>query len=111
MRCKAVASGVILSLVSTRLVTSLQSRSITYANPVIPKCDIALVPLEADLHFGARCYDLIEKRNDGVTLRLRNTDDLGYEARVEEEGFPARDGVCADERVGSCDGHAADSAT
>lgn len=41
----------------------------------------------------------IEVADDGITLCFWSSDGLGYEARVEEDGFPACDGVGADQRV------------
>lgn len=43
--------------------------------------------------------DVREVLDNKITLSLGDTDDLGDETRVEEEGIPAGDGVGANERV------------
>lgn len=80
-------------------------RMITY--PVIPVRNIVLAKLEPDLHFWRRCSDFIEKADDVVGFNLWDADDFGDEAGVEEEGFPACDGVDSDEGVFCYDGVAA----
>lgn len=77
---------------------------------VVPESNVVLVPLEADVRLVGRGDDLVEVRDDVVTLNLGNADNLGHEAGVEEQRLPSGDGVHADERVLSDDRLATDGA-
>ena len=69
----------------------------TYANAIIPKCYIILLPLKADMSFLCRGDQLIEIINDGIALSFRDPDNFRDKAGVEEDGFPASDSMCADQ--------------
>lgn len=77
---------------------------------IIPERDIASLPLEAGVELWARGDDLVEQSDDVVGFCLGDADDLGHEARVEEDTLPACDGVGAHERVLCRDGLASDGA-
>jgi hypothetical protein len=109
VRSEAVARGVVLLHVSTH--PNHPRERTTYANAVVPESNIPLIPLKPNLHLGTRRYNLIEKTNDMVALRLRHADDLGDKAGVEEQRLPTSNRVSTDERVGSGDGLTANSAT
>jgi len=47
----------------------------------------------------SRGDDLVEESDDGITLGLWDTNNLGDKAWVEEKRFPAGDGVRADQRM------------
>jgi hypothetical protein len=80
-------------------------------NAVVPERDIASLPLESGVELWARSNNLVEQRDDVVTLSLWHTNDLGDKARVEEYTLPACDGVCADERMLGGDGLTTNGAT
>ena len=77
---------------------------------VIPERDITRLPLESCMELWAGRYNLIQQRDNVITLSLRHTNDLGHKARVEEDALPAGDRVCAYERVLGCDRFAAHGA-
>lgn len=89
--------------VSNGTLARLHVRS-TYSSPVVPQRNIVLTPLEPSVHFLGRGNHVGEIPDDGIALALGNADDLGHEARIEEQRVPASDRVCADERVLGGDG-------
>lgn len=64
--------------------------------PIIPKRHIALPPLESRMEFLRRRHNFIQIRYYRIALHFRDPDDGNHKARVEEQRFPARDGVRAD---------------
>ena len=55
------------------------------SDPVVPKCHVIDPPLEPNMRL-LRCRnDFHQIPNNGITLGSGDTDDLGHEARVEEE--------------------------
>jgi hypothetical protein len=82
----------------------------TYRRPIIPKRNIPRLPLKPRVNLGTRRHNLVQQANNVIALRLRYTNNLGHEPWIEENRFPARDGVCADQRVLGSDGVAAHGA-
>ena len=82
----------------------------TYRRPIIPERNIILPPLEPRVHLLRRGNHVREVLDNRITLGLGDPHDLRDEARVKEERVPAGDGICANERVFSCDGLAPDRA-
>lgn len=112
MRRKPIRRRVILrALASISQFNSGQREASTHTNPIIPKRNIIFIPLKPSMQLRTRRDNLIEIGNNMIALRFRHTDDLCYEAWVEEEGFPACYGVGADQGVGSSNGFAAHSTT
>lgn len=74
-------------------------RSRVVRHTIVPERHIALVPLKPCMYLWTRGNDLVEQADDVIALCLRDANDLGDEARVEEDRLPARDGVRADQRV------------
>jgi len=79
-------------------------RDSTYRNPVVPKRNIPLVPLKPSMNLGTSRHNLSQETDNMIRLRLRHTNDLGYESRVKEDALPARDGVRPNEWVLGGDG-------
>jgi hypothetical protein len=79
---EAIRCRMILKIV--RMFISQKDMLTTYGDPVIPKCDIVLGPLEPDVGFLGCGNDLAQVVDDGVALQLWDANDLGHEARVEE---------------------------
>ena len=77
---------------------------------VVPERDITRLPLKSCVELRAGRYNLIQQRDNVITLSLRHTNDLSHKARVEEDALPAGDRVCAYERVLGCDRFAAHGA-
>lgn len=77
---------------------------------VIPEGDVTSLPLEPGVQLGAGADNLIEERDDVVGFRLGHTNNLGHEARVKEQRFPAGDRVSADQWMLGGDGLATDGA-
>src|SRR5690348_2935258 len=85
-------------------------RKKTYRDPIIPKRDIPLAPLEPNMNLRTRAHNLIQQRDNRIAFRLGHADNLGHEAWVEKHALPACDGVRADQGVFGCDGLAAHGA-
>ena len=68
---------------------------VTYADAIIPEGYIVLPPLEAHMRFLGCGNEFIEIINDGIAFSFGYPDDLSDKARVEEDGFPAGDRMCA----------------
>ena len=83
----------------------------TYANPVVPKSDIVLPPLEAHMKLLSGSYYLVQIVDDSIAFGFGNTNDLGNETRIEEYRVPASDRVGADERMFGSDWLTTDSTT
>lgn len=79
-------------------------------NAIVPESNITGVPLESSVELWRSSDDLVEQRDDVVALGLRDADDLGDKAGVEEDTFPAGNGMGADEWVFCCDWFAAHGA-
>jgi hypothetical protein len=66
-------------------IVMIKGRVSTHGDAVVPECDIVLVPLEPGMQFRRGGHDLVEIRDDVIGLSLRDADNLGYEAWVEEQ--------------------------
>lgn len=77
-------------------------------NAIIPEHDRVLPPPYTDLEIGVVAELVEEEGEDGVGLGFGHADDLAREAGVDEDGFPACDGVHADDWVHGFDFLAAD---
>lgn len=75
---------------------------LAYSRTVVPESHIVLAPLESCVHLRRRADDLSEVFDDGIAFYLWDPDDLGHEARVEEETVPASHWVCSDQRMFCC---------
>ena len=60
------------------------------------------------MHFWCSSSHLGEEADDGITFNFRHPDNLGHEARVEEETVPAGDGVRPHQGMLRGDGIASD---
>lgn len=83
----------------------------TYADTVVPECNVVLVPLETHMQFLSRGNDVVEVRENRVALPLGYSHNLCDKARVEEQCLPASDGVRANEWVLGGHGVATNSPT
>ena len=92
-RSRRMRSGSISRINSFWVVGKDKKGREAYADTVIPERDIVLLPLEADVDFLRGGHEFVEVTHDGVTFGFGYADDCGDEARVEEDGFPAGDGV------------------
>ena len=79
-------------------------------NAIVPESDVTRIPLESSVELWRSSNDFIEQRDDVVALSLWYADDLGDKAGVEEDTFPAGNGMGADEWVFCCDWFAAHGA-
>lgn len=75
----------------------LVKRGVTYANSVIPKCNIILFPLVPDMAFLCCRNDLVEIVDDSIALSFGNADNLRDEAWIEEYRLPTCNWIRADE--------------
>jgi hypothetical protein len=79
---EAIRCRMVLKMV--RMFISQKDMLTTHSDPVIPKCDIVLGPLEPDVRFLGCGNDIAQVLDDSVALQLWDANDLGHEARVEE---------------------------
>ena len=75
----------------------------TYRRLIVPERNIILAPLETSMKLLGRCNDICKIPDDGITLSLRNANDLSDKTRVEEQRIPPSDGVGPDQRMLGCD--------
>jgi len=101
VRREAIACRVVLLIVSACYYHHRLNHRGTYAGTIVPKSNVALVPLESDLNLGRGGHNLVKQTDDVVALRLRNSNNFSDKSRVEEEAFPSGDWVCANKRVRS----------